>query len=407
MRARRTAELEKLRQETGDPNAQLPHKKWVSYGHVSGAERDARDRERRALAMAEAQAEQLGVHGTTVLDVGKTYWQERGVLDADGNIISAQDEDRALEESGSDDGDADAAGAGAGAGAAAGVDDDDSDGAESKGDDMASDDDGDDDAGEGEAAAAAAPAPQPEVEPEPEVEAEPEPELTEEEKAAARAAKEAEEQAKAEREWRIQESLRIYRGRKAAKARAEKAEAQRLEREEATAAADARKQEQTRREQRDAALRAAEEKARLAAEKAQEEANSAGAGRGADAPAGTYGRLLQSATADAAAARKTIAVRPADGSGPVASAEARAAHAAGADWWFPKLDLALAKAVRASKFDFVRCGRMLSSALKRGLVPVPSGSSLSPNQMAAKLGGEVCRLRWALLAEKVCSICSA
>jgi hypothetical protein len=68
------------------------------------------------------------------------------------------------------------------------------------------------------------------------------------------------------------------------------------------------------------------------------------------------------------------------------------AHSAATDIWSPQMDTALTKLVSAANFDFGRAARGLKSALLRGLLV--AGGSVSPQAASELLDEDTCRLRF-------------
>lgn len=359
VRERRAKELAEYRAKVGDETAEMPVKKWVQYGTVSNESLDRMDAARRAVLIAEREAERIAKNGTTVVEVGARYWAERGAGE-EGDGAPPPDDGDTDNGTGAGAGQAaavkDGAGAGSGAGAVA-----DTEGvpgganARDGSDGEASEDSGNDEepphpataavashtaaapplppssVADAPATAVAPPAPPARSAPPPPPAARsrepdrlrgPLDDLMDDEPApgsAELANPEWSEEAKAEREWRVQESLRIYRARLKQRREAEKAEAA------------------------------------------------------------------------AAAAARSAKSRPAK---PVLSNGAMPPPPA---LWFPKLDRALSKAVKLAKFDFKRAAKAVSVAVKKGVVKLPAGHAQTKADVVRSLTADACRLRHAFL----------
>jgi dynein assembly factor 1, axonemal len=91
VRARRKRELDELnaaRRAAGEEEAsELPRKSYVSYGRVSTKYQTETMRLARLSERAEALARAGGYHETAMMDLGRQWWTEDGVLDGDGNVI--------------------------------------------------------------------------------------------------------------------------------------------------------------------------------------------------------------------------------------------------------------------------------------------------------------------------------
>jgi len=91
VRAKRARELaahnEALR-AAGEPEvAELPRKTYVSYQRVSTGFQTETMRLQRLAERAEKAAKAGGLHETAMMDLGREWWAEEGVLDADGNLV--------------------------------------------------------------------------------------------------------------------------------------------------------------------------------------------------------------------------------------------------------------------------------------------------------------------------------
>lgn len=351
VRERRAKELAEYRAQVGDETAELPRKKWVQYGTVSKEQLGKLDEARRAVLLAELEAERIAKNGTTVVEVGQRYFEARGASEAEDD--GAGDGEGA----GAHEGGAASAGAASAPTAKKGSDNagaaarttEDAPGVDGAGDGVVVEelaDNVDPPAGSEPAVDGARGAPG--VEPpvgEPAVVPASMPATTgdsgadsgepgDEEEARGQADGDEydnSEAAKAEREWRVQESLRIYRARLKEKRASEK-------------------------------------------EKAQ--------GVSSQAAPGTFSRLLTSAQASVAKSVQPVAMPP-----PPAL-------------WFAKLDKALTKALKLAKFDFKKTARAVSVAVEKGLVKLPADHPQTRADVVKSLTAAACRQRVAYLKKQ-------
>jgi hypothetical protein len=97
VRAKRSKELEdhnaSLRASGAPEVAELPRRSYVSYQRVSTKFQTESLRLQRLSERAEKMAKANGLHETAMMDLGREWWAEEGVLDLDGNLVNRYPEE--------------------------------------------------------------------------------------------------------------------------------------------------------------------------------------------------------------------------------------------------------------------------------------------------------------------------